>query len=815
MKSIATVLLTLGTMGFCVLNTTQEQITDETLQVWFKDQIGFEENIGQVTDFEGKPVSDVLFRARCPGGYGIFLTKKGVSYVLYQRNDSKMQNIGEKTQKIRYARIDLELVNANISKCRIEYKEPLAGDVNYYLPVCRDGILGVKIYREIIIRDVYPGIDWVWRYEDGEMHHQFEVRPNAEINKIKIKVKWADYEIKEDGKKLIFSTPLGRIEDGEIVAYEDSQIVDVSYKIDRDGLVGFNVQGYSGKSPLIIDPPLSLLWATYYGGSGVDMARSITTDGAGNVFVTGWTGSTDFPTYNPGGNAYFQGTNAGGVDAFILKFNNSGVRLWATYYGGISFDDGYSITCDSSGNIFVTGYTNSTDFPTYNPGGNAYFQETLAGGLDAFILKFNNSGVRLWATYYGGSSMDDIIVSTTTDGLGNIFAIGYTGSTDFPTYNPGGGVYYQDTLGGGYYDAFILKFNNSGVRLWATYYGGNSDDLGYSITCDSAGNIFATGYTFSTDFPTYDPGGGAYYQGTYAGNIDAFILKFNNAGSRLWATYYGGSVSNDEALSITTDISGQVFVTGWTLSTNFPTYNPGGAYYQGSNAGGRDAFILKFNNSGVRLWATYYGGNSNDEGHSIITDRSGNVFVTGFTQSTNFPTYNPGGGAYFQGTPGGLGDLFILEFSNSGVRLWATYYGGNREDGVYSIAADGSGNAFITGYTQSTDFPTYNPGGGSYFQGTGGGNYADAFILKFESSIVAVEEQRKEGKTLLIISPNIFSTYTQIIGYENPVVIVYNTSGRIVGKYPVNRIGYDLPAGVYFVNTNNGNTSPVRVVKIR
>ncbi len=169
------------------------------------------------------------------------------------------------------------------------------------------------------------------RYDEGVMHHEFEVKPGADVGGIRLKVKWADVELVEGGRKVVYSTPLGRIEDGLLVGSSGGDEVEVFYRYDGE-VLSYDVRGWDGDKVLVIDPPLALLWATYYGGADYDdYGTSITTDVSGNVFVTGYTFSTDFPTYDPGGGAYYQGTKARYQDAFILKFTNTGQRLWATY----------------------------------------------------------------------------------------------------------------------------------------------------------------------------------------------------------------------------------------------------------------------------------------------------------------------------------------------------------------------------------------------------------------------------------------------------------------------------------------------------
>ncbi|MFO0357609.1 MAG: SBBP repeat-containing protein, partial [Sphingobacteriaceae bacterium] len=549
-------------------------------------------------------------------------------------------------------------------------------------------------------------------------------------------------KLQADGS-ISIKTKLGTLTEAKPYTYEEGNNNEIAskYKLTpinkNKTLLEFNLANHNTNNTLIIDPQLN--WGTFFGGTGFDGPTSIETDNLGNIYIAGYTYSMSFPTWNPGGGAYYDATyNGGAGDVLISKFSNNGNLLWSTFYGGSNMDWAFFITCDNIGNVFLTGITRSNNFPILNPGGGAYFQGANAGSTDVFVLKFSNTGVRLWSTYYGGSD-DEEGYSITCDNVGNVFVTGYTNSTNTPTLNPGGS-YFQGTISGiGSNDAFILKFSNTGVLLWSTYYGGSFDEEGFSIACDNVGNLFVTGGTFSTNFPTLNPGGGAYFQGANSGNKDVFILKFSNTGVLLWSTYYGGSAF-EEGYSIICDNTGNVFISGQTFSTNFPTLNPGGgAYFQGANSGNGDAFILKFSNTGTQLWATYYGG-SNIEGFNsydnLAVDACGNLYVSFHTESTNTPTLSSQSscGGFNDNSLTGTRDQFLIKFTNTGQRLWATYVGGDGVDFRSPIATYNVGNLFLSGewgyVTNNATYPLANPGGGAYYDPTFNGG-EDGFIMKF------------------------------------------------------------------------------------
>jgi len=388
---------------------------------------------------------------------------------------------------------------------------------------------------------------------------------------------------------------------------------------------------------------------------------------------------------------------------------------WGTYFGGTGGDYGQSTTTDDSGNVYVTGWTNSTS----NIATSGAYEATYGGGTyDAFLAKFSSAGTMLWATYYGGSG-EDVGFDVSTDKAGNAYMTGWTNSTSgIATHGA-----YQTTYSGGIFDAFLAKFNSTGALQWATYYGGSDDDQGKGVATDSTGNVYLTGWTNSTS-GIATPGA---YQFTYGGGAyDAFLAKFDSSGSRQWSTYFGGS-GEDVEYGIASDDSANIYITGYTPSLS-GIATPG-AYQTFEADGGSfsDAFLAKFNTAGAIQWATYYGGTGSDYGQNIDVDKTGGVYITGFTNSTS-SIATPG--AYHDTYAGGVYDVFLAKFSYSGSMLWATYFGGSDADYGHGVATDDSANVYITGYTASTSEIATPDGYDTAF--SGGGD--DDYLAKFNGS---------------------------------------------------------------------------------
>ncbi|MBI2269234.1 MAG: SBBP repeat-containing protein [Bacteroidetes bacterium] len=724
------------TVGSVISNDTRQYITDKPVR--------FTENKGQLTDMEGKTVPFVLFKVDAPS-LEIYITEKGITYMFLKMEEGE-DEADEENRKMKWDRIDMTLNGASIKRENI-IKEGRSTDfVQYFSGHCPDGITDIHSFEKIIIKEIYPDIDWVLYNSDPKgLKYDFIVHPGADIKKIELIYsspeplrlnRNGEVEIKTNTGTLTERSPVSYQQDKEIATHF---VKSPDRRNNLDGYetrIHFAIDNYNIGESLIIDP--QLVWGTYYGGNSYDGFLSVKTDNAGNVFACGYSKSTNFPVYNPSTGNYYSGANNGDHDIQIVKFDNNGVRLWATYYGGSSYEEANSIAVDVTGNIFVTGYSQSTNFPVLNKAG-AYNQAATGGAADAYILKFSNGGTRLWATYYGGSALDDG-TGIVFDTAGNLFIAGRTYSANFPTLNFAG-AYNQSALNGTI-DAFILKFDINGARVWATYYGGSGFDQAHSIACDAFGNVFVGGSGGNPTFPTLNPGGGAYFQTI----SNSFILKFNSTTcASTWATNFGGpgfSVLHHLAV----DAGGNIFVTGKTTDTSFPTLDPGGgAYYDNTYNGGTgfigDAYIAKFSGTNnALLWSSYYGGSSDDQpfatynGPAICVDNCGNVYVTGRTKSTDFPTLNPGCGGYLAGYGGGgQDDVFILKFNNNGVRLWATYNGTSGTFGIdfgSSVTTDANNNLFAVGEWQTMTSNGLLNSAGAYYQ-SGFAGIHDAFIMKF------------------------------------------------------------------------------------
>jgi hypothetical protein len=389
--------------------------------------------------------------------------------------------------------------------------------------------------------------------------------------------------------------------------------------------------------------------------------------------------------------------------------------LYSTYLGGSSGDLVYAIAVDAEGNTFFTGSSLSTDFPT-TPG---VVQTTTMGAGDVFVSKLNSTGTSLlYSTYLGGAGVE-IGEGIAVDAEGNAFIAGSSSSTDFPT-TPG--TYQTSSKGAG--DAFVAKLNPSGTTLlYCTFLGGALNDLGFRIDLDSGGNAYVAGRTYSADFPTTL----GVYQSIYkGGDADAFVAKLNPSGTTLlYSTYLGGS-SYDSIMGISIDEWGNAFIAGYTRSTDFPTTLNA---YQSSNKGFWDAFVSKLNPNGTSLlYSTYVGGADYDYIEwGIAVDKEGNAFIAGYSSSTDFPT-TPGS---YQASSKGAGDAFVAKLNPSGTSLlYSTYLGGTGADFIQGgIAVDKEGNAFIAGYSSSTDFPTTPDSYQASSKGAG-----DAFVAKLNPS---------------------------------------------------------------------------------
>jgi len=530
------------------------------------------------------------------------------------------------------------------------------------------------------------------------------------------------------------------------------------------------------------------VWAKNMGSTGNDWGQDIKVDGSGNSYVIGYfSGTADF---DPGAGIAIL-TSTGDDDIFIAKYDTSGNFLWAKRIGSTDTDRGLGLAVDVNGNAYVTGeYYGTVDF---DPGA-ATANLTSIGLGDIFLAQFNSSGNYQWAKSIGGVDYDTGN-EITLDASGNLYLTGYfRETTDF---DPGAGTANLTALGT--HDIFLAKYNSTGNYLWAKAMGSTNNDEAYSVTLDGSGNSYITGYfQGAADF---DPGAGMAIL-TPVGVSDIFIAKYDASGNFLWAHNIGGTWV-DVGSAIAVDGNGNTYLTGIFWQT--ADFDPGAGTANLTSAGAFDIFIAKYDASGNYLWAKNIGSTGSDVGDDIALDDGGNFWITGgFTGSVDFDS----GAGTANLTSSGSEDIFFAKYSSTGDYLWAKAVGGTGQDEGTSIAVDGGGNTYLTGFFGGT--ADFDPGTNTANLSPAGAY--DIFIARYDAVPTSVSGL-EAGDIGFSIQPNpVRNSTTVTISLVHPQtgsLKVFDVNGRLITTLAdkmyisgENKMVWDasgVNAGVYFL----------------
>jgi hypothetical protein len=642
-----------------------------------------------------------------------------------QRNEKPARLKGRKARngprKIAHVALRMQMVGAAPNAMPLT-QQPLPGRVNYFLGKDPNKWhAGVPTFRRVGFHAVYPGIDLVYYGNQRRLEYDFVVAPHADPKQIQLRFAGAqgvhvsamgDLIVRTQGRELRWQKPTVYQQDAA-----GKRSVTARFRLKRlpsgQAGVSFALGHYDMTRPLTIDPVL--LYSTFLGGSYGDYATGIAIDSSGNSYIAGSASSLDFPTTA----GDFQRAKQSGTDvytAFVTKLNPTGTALvYSTFLGGTVGSFAGNIAIDSSGNAYVTGYTDSTNFPV-TPGA---FQRVNLGGRTVFITKLDPNGAALlYSTYLGGrggAGGGDSAGCIAVDNSGSAYVAGQAYSTDFPV-TPGSLQGVNKAQGLRPRTAFVTRLNSAGTGLlYSTYLGGSgSNGDGVSgIAIDGAGNAYVAGTTSSFDFPV-TPGAFQRANNALSGMfLNAFVSKINPTGTALvYSTYLGGS-RGDNAGGIAIDSSGNAYIVGSTDSADFPV--TAGAFQRVKNGSLNNAFVTKLNSMGTALlYSTYLGGSGRtgvngsfgDSASAVAIDSSGNAYVIGAARSFDFPVTQDAL-QRVNNAPASYGsNAFLTKFNSTGsALLYSTYLGGSNTDSVSSIAVTESGAVYLAGGAGSTDFP--------------------------------------------------------------------------------------------------------------
>jgi len=660
------------------------------------------------TQNDGQFGVETRFRAEA-GGATIFLCDNEVVY-LFSRDTNdllddprrKDQHFPHKFNRPRYKKeftmLKARFIGAN-EDVEIVGEDLLPHYNNYFLGNDPDKWrTDVPNYESVTYRNIYPSIDLKY-YGDGKsLKYDFIVHPGANLSAIEIRYEGAEELDVSSSGSFKAVTEFGPAYEKAPYIYQEingaKHEIPGRYELKNNGSFGFALDdSYNTSYPLVIDP--ELVFSSYLGGEHVDDCLCIAVDSEHCVYIAGATISFNLPVYN----AFQDEYQLGWRDGFIAKISPLGHSLeYCTYFGGHDTDVIWDILIDDNDNLLIAGQSFSHDFPIAN----AYLDHIVNFSMMGFISKLPPMGDSLiFSTYFGGSAYD-VCFAVDQDQQGNIHIAGGTYSADFPMVNPIIGVYTNLS------DGFAAKFSPDCLNLlFSTYLGGSSDDEIYGLKVDGYGGIHLAGSTYSNDIPLLRP-----IMAQYNGGNDGFAAKIPYSLDSLnYCTYTGGAAFCADA-----DDDGNSLVAG-TVALDIPLRNP-----VDSIRGGAEGFILGIYSYGDSVvYGTYYGGSSLDVIYDINLSENGNISLTGNTFSNDIPLADPYSGIYV-----GEIDCFIAEISNSGDSLvFGTYFGGSGYEEGRGIDVDDNGNIYVSGFTNSEDFPVVNPCFSS-FNGA-----EDSFFAKF------------------------------------------------------------------------------------
>jgi len=615
-----------------------------------------------------------------------------------------------------------ELLNQEVAAPGLEFEgadpratatsEQLTSEKSNYLigDDPRHYLRNIPHYGRVRFNRIYPGIDVIYYGARGQLEYDLVVAPGANLKRLGVRFDGVDkVEIDRDGNAVV-QMPQGKLVQRKPQAYQDLEghrvAVAASYVLKDKTRIGIAPGHYDHTKPLVIDPVID--YSTYLGGSSADTGTSIAVDRRGRVYLTGITTSVNFPSLN---GSILRGQS----DIFVARLNPAGTALeYSTFIGGLGNDEGSGIAVDAAGSAYVTGTTASVDFPTTS----GVAQQTLSGPRDGFVAKLAIDGSSLvYSTFVGGSNVDEAY-GIALNSINEACITGLTDSDNFPT----SAVAFQlnknnDSA------AFVTKLNANGSGLlYSSYLGGAGVDWGLGIAIDAPGNIYITGVTTSSDFPATLNAA----QTTLRGVSNSFIAKFipsqSGQASLSYSTFLGGG-SSDTAYGIAVDTIGNVYVAGSTNSTNLPSTT---GVVQVTKKASSDAFVAKLRSDGTRLlYLTYLGGDGADAALAIQVDSAGQAFLSGFTQSQNFPVTSNA----YQPALAGKSDAFVTKLKNDGSGLVvSTYLGGADDEEALGLKIGIASKAYVTGETISTNFPVV-----AAIQGATAGS-GDAFVTKLTAA---------------------------------------------------------------------------------